>query len=503
MPALGVAFGVFFGLAGFPDGNFYVALLLTIPLGLAFCYTFGLQSAIMPRSGGDYMIVSRVLTPVLGFVSTSLMMVAQLIAIASLALFSTTLGVGPALATVGLVAGNDTLVDWGNTVVASRGWQFAIGVAIILALGTVISLGWRWTRRVLVGMLVFGLAGLFVAMLIALFTSHSGFVSSFNSFAAPITGEADTYGKVIADAKRSGVSLGGGFSLEQTIALVGVMATFGFFAWNTSFIAGEIREGSTSKTAHRMALGGLLGLVTVIIAVAVFFKAWGHDFLAAAFGGAFPTELGPSPAYFFLASAQVDNTVFAVLMSASFLVVLPVVCGTILTVMPRVIFAWAFDGAFPRVATKVNRYNAPVVAVWLMAGASIVVLAWSVFIADSLIQILTYLTLLQLTAMALVGVSAIVLPWRRPALYRGSASARTFLGVPVMVFAGVGSLVAVALIYVLYFKYSYYGLANKGQFFLWLGGTVLVGCLFYQAAKWVRAREGMDLRLVYAEIPPE
>src|ERR1051325_4190867 len=111
MPALGVAVGVFFGLAGFPSGNFFVAILLTVPLCLAFAYAFGLQGAIMPRSGGDYMIVSRVLSPSLGFLSTTLMMVAQLISIASLALFTTTIALAPALATVGLVSGNETLFN--------------------------------------------------------------------------------------------------------------------------------------------------------------------------------------------------------------------------------------------------------------------------------------------------------------------------------------------------------------------------------------------------------
>jgi basic amino acid/polyamine antiporter, APA family len=503
MPALGVATGVFFGLAGFPGGSFYVAILLTIPLCLAFSYSFGLQSAIMPRSGGDYMIVSRVLTPGLGFVSTSLMMVAQLIAIASLALFTVTLALAPALATVGLVAGNDTLVQWGDTVATSKGWQFGIGAGSILLVGVIVSMGWRYTRKFIMGMLIFALAGLLVAMLVALFTSRSGFVSAFNSFAAPFTGETDTYRNVIAEARKSGVELGGGFSLGDSIAMMGVIATFGFYSWNTAFIAGEVREGSTSKTAHRMALGGILALVTVAVAVAVFFKTWGHDFLAAAFGGAFPAELGPLPAYFFLTSAQVDNTVFAVLMSASFLAVFPVVFATIMTVMPRVIFAWAFDGAFPRAATKVNRYNAPVTATWILAIGAIVVLVWEVFVADSFIQILVYLTLIQLTAMALVGLSAIALPFRRPELYRGSASARTILGVPVMVIAGVGSLLGAGLVYYLYFTYDYYGLANKGEFFLWLGGAILAGCLFYQTAKWVRARQGMDLRLVYSEIPPE
>ena len=56
-----LAAGFFFGFALFPGGNYLVALLLTLPLVLAFAYAFGLLTRLMPRTGGDYILAGRVL----------------------------------------------------------------------------------------------------------------------------------------------------------------------------------------------------------------------------------------------------------------------------------------------------------------------------------------------------------------------------------------------------------------------------------------------------------
>jgi basic amino acid/polyamine antiporter, APA family len=503
MPALGVVVAVFFGLSGFPKGNFYLALLLTLPLSLAVSYAFGLQSAIIPRSGGDYMIVSRIVHPAIGLVSTSCMMLAQLMAIGSLGLFTVTLALVPGLQTISLVAHSHTLWSWASTLSSSKGWQFGLAAATILVVGSIVSIGWKWARRFIIWGFAIGVAGLVVAMGIALFTSHGTFVSSFNSFALRFTHQPDTYHSIVAAGKAKG-AFGSGFSMSQTFALIGVMATFGFYAWNSAFIAGEVREGSTLKTAHRMGLGAFWSLAIVALAILIFFHAWGHDFLASAFGGAFPSQLGSSPAYFMLTSAEVGSTPFAVLMVASFMVVFPVVFAVIIVVMSRVVFAWAFDGVFPKAVTKVNRNNSPYVASGCLIGGAILVLIWQVFIATSLIQIYAYLSLIQFAAVALVGLAAVVLPYRRPDLFRSSVSTIRVAGIPLVSIVGVGTLLATGIVYYLYFKYPYFGVrGHAGAFLAWLGGTVLVGFLFYGIARWVRARQGVNLDLVYAEIPPE
>ena len=60
-----------FALAVGPGGNPFLAVLLIVPMSLAFAYAFGLLTQMIPRSGGDYMLVTRVIHPAIGWVSVS------------------------------------------------------------------------------------------------------------------------------------------------------------------------------------------------------------------------------------------------------------------------------------------------------------------------------------------------------------------------------------------------------------------------------------------------
>src|SRR3954453_12047888 len=147
-PAQSLAAGFFFVFALFPGGNYLVGLLLVIPMGLDMSYAFGLLTAMIPRSGGDYMLVSRVIHPMVGLISSFCMTLAGLLSNAFFGIAFVTIGLGPGLIGVGLVAGSDTLVDWGTTIQGSKTWGFALGAGMMVVSAIILAGGWRWTLRV-------------------------------------------------------------------------------------------------------------------------------------------------------------------------------------------------------------------------------------------------------------------------------------------------------------------------------------------------------------------
>jgi amino acid transporter len=504
-PVLGLAYGFFLALSLYPGGNFLLALLLLLPMALAYAYSFGLLTAAMPRSGGDYVLVSRIIHPVVGVISSFFMQLANGMFSAAIGgWFFTTLALGPGLVVIGLVGHHPTLVDWGNTLVSSKNWQFGIGTVVILVSLLPYFIGWRWWIRTQAVIFLITMAGLLFSVIVAIFTSEGTFRSDFNGFAQGITHKSDTYGSVITTAQHAGVVTDPAFSFSKTLPMVAFCAAFGIYSYFTAFIGGEIRQGGSIKTAHRMALGGALSIASVGIIAVIFFHSFGHAFLVSAYGGGMPAQINVTPTYFFLTSAQIGNIAVAIFLVATFALFWPLLTAICFLQPTRMIFAYSFDGLLPKGASKVSgRTGAPIVAIIISGVLAIGTLAWALYLASNVFQVVTYTVLAQVVSMGLVGLAALVFPYRRPALFRASSTTKTIAGIPVVSIAGAGAIISTVVLWILYFTEAKLGLADKPNFFLWMGGTLVLAIVFYYGSRAIRASQGIQLDRVYSEIPPE
>jgi APA family basic amino acid/polyamine antiporter len=502
-PPFVIGIALFGALSGFPGGNFLLAALLTIPLALGVVYAFGFMTAAIPRSGGDYVIVSRTLHPALGTISAACISLSSFLSIAFEGIAFVTLAIVPALIIVGLVGGHETLVNWGHTVATSHNWQFFLGCVGIIAAGIAVGAGWTWAKRFMFTLLGFSLFGLVIATLIALIAGKDSFISNFNSFAQPYTHNPDTYHATIAAAQKNGVNVHPAFSFVKTIPVIAVIAGISIYAYWSTFFAGELRQGNSLKTANRMGAASISILISVIVFVAIFFYGFGKDFLTAANGGGLPSELGSSAAYFFLSSAYVNNTAFAVFMVLTFVLFWPVIIAETMLQPPRTLFAWSFDGIAPKAVAAVTKRGVPLIATMITVAGSIAAYAWAVYIAKNFFQVIVYATLAQLITHVLIGLSAISFPYRRRALYLASVSAKEVAGIPLVVVAGIGAILTSVFLYWAFFHYPFFGLQAKQNIVYWVGGAVAFGLLWYIGARFVRRQEGIDVDRVYAEIPPE
>jgi amino acid transporter len=502
-PPFVIGIALFGALSGFPGGNFLLAALLTIPLALGVVYAFGFMTAAIPRSGGDYVIVSRTLHPALGMISASCISLSSFLSMAFEALAFVTLAIVPGLIVVGLVGDYSTLVRWGNTVATSKNWQFVLGSLAIVAAGVAVGAGWTWAKRFMFTLLGFSLLGLGVATLIVLIAGKQSFIDHFNSFAQPFTGDSNTYQSTIDTAQKNGVNVHPGFSFVKTIPVIAVIAGISIYAYWSTFFAGELRQGNSLKTANRMGAASVTILVSVIVFVAVFFYGFGKDFLTAANAGGLPSKLGTSAGYFFLSSAFVNNTAFAVFMVLTFILFWPVIIAETALQPPRTLFAMSFDGIMPKAVAGVTRRGVPLVATVITIAGAVAAYAWAVYIAKNFFQVIVYATFAQLITHVLIGVSAIAFPYRRRPLYLASVSAKEVAGIPLVVIAGIGAILTSVFLYWAFFHYPFFGLQAKQNIVYWVGGAVAFGLLWYLGARYVRRQEGIDIDRVYAEIPPE
>ncbi len=501
-PTQTLAAVLLFALTVGPGGNPYLALLLVVPMTLSFAYSFGLLTQMIPRSGGDYMLVSRVIHPAVGYISVFCMTTAGLLSNAFFALAVTTAGISPLCSGVGLVGGYPGLVRFGTTVSTSKGWIIFFGLIMFCISGAIQLGGWRLLLRIQNILFAMVTAALVICGVVALVQSKSSFIGNFNGFSQKFTHDPHSYQSTISAAVKAGVNVSPSFSFSNTIPIVAVFATTAIFSYWASFVGGELRQASSIKTANNMALGGIVPLVVVAIFIAIFFHGYGSDFLRAAQANGLPAGIAaPGTPFFYLSSIGVGSTIYAVLVFLLYIVFWPLITYISSLQPTRAIFAMAFDGVLPSSVTRVNSRGCPWLALVISLLLSAVVFIYAVQDQTGFFQILAYATLVQLIAMALVGLSGVLAPRLRPALFRASTSQKTIGGVPVVSIAGVGAILTAVFVWSAYLHYDQLGTnADIPKLLFWTVGPVVLGLLFFVG---VRVIKGADAAQVYREIPPE
>jgi basic amino acid/polyamine antiporter, APA family len=503
-PAQVLAVSFFFAFALFPGGNYLVAIAILLPLSVGMSYAFGLLTTMIPRDGGDYMLVSRVIHPAVGVISSFCMTVANLFSNAYFGIGFVTISLGPGLIATGLIGHDQTLVNWGTTIEGSTGWKFGLGSLMMLIPVFVLATGWTLARRILSTMFWIVSGGLIVAVVIALFTTQGSFISDFNSLGRSY-GTHGSYASVLHSAKAAGVALNPPFSMGSTLGMIGIFAGFSIYSYFSTFVGGELRQASSIRTAHNMAITGVVGLVGTAIGAAVFFHAFGSNFLIAANSSAgLPGALKvATPTYWFLSGITVGSSVYTALLVLTYVVFFPLISYLAFLQPQRMLFAMSFDGLLPKKVAAVSKSGSPWVALAIAYILTEAVFLWSVKSA-SFIQVIVYATLFQLIAMGLVGLSAVVVPYVRPQFYKASASTRKVFGVPVVTIAGVVALGTCIFIWFLYFHYrTEYGLMNPTTLFVMIAVVFALALALFFGSAAIRRRQGVDLRMAYAEIPPE
>jgi basic amino acid/polyamine antiporter, APA family len=178
------------------------------------------------------------------------------------------------------------------------------------------------------------------------------------------------------------------------------------------------------------------------------------------------------------------------------------------TFMPiRSFFAWSFDRLMPeRLATINERTHSPVNAI-LVANAIIAVLViWSVY-SNVFQLVLGLIVLAGALAVIIVGIAAVALPLRRPDLYQGSPANVKFLGIPVLYIVGTLSILEfIGIIAISFINPLSVMNGNRDDWWwipAWLIGLIIGGGLLYYIPSMIRASQGINVKFVYKELPPE
>jgi APA family basic amino acid/polyamine antiporter len=369
----------------------------------------------------------------------------------------------------------------------------------------VLSLNTRVIRNIFLIGFIPAMIGTFVTLGVLFTTSKDEFVSKFNSFMAE-RADGQTYQGIIDSAHSAGFSPGSATFVGALLAIpIGYWIYIGFTY--SAYIGGEVKQAA--KTQPRMIMATLaFAFLVYLLVFWRYYDVVGKDFTNSVVYLNNNTDNGSgipvSPVLNFFAGIMTDSTFLNVLMGISFILWNGLLLFVIAMICTRNIFAWSFDGVAPKqLATVSERTHAPWPAAILITAIAIVLLALYVFTSFFTI-VVNYIVIFSI-AFWMASFAAILLPYRRPELFAAAPAAvrRKVAGVPVMTLLGLGNLGLFTLILIASFKTPAFSGPTGGRANLFVVAIYVSGALLYFIARALQKRRGVNLDLLYKEIPPE
>jgi APA family basic amino acid/polyamine antiporter len=495
-----------FGLGLYPQANLAISIMLASFLALFIALLYVLLSIAMPRTGGDYVWVSRILHPAVGFmVSFGLTFVLFTFIAIDVTLFIQA-GIGAYLADMGAVLGNQDMLNLASFLNSPAGNPvvFAFGLIVILAIAVSVYFGARVTflAQKLVWAFIIAAGLSYFAALLS--TSHASFLTNFNQ------NSGTTADIIINTAKTNGYDPITTFK-GTLFGIVFMFLNFTGFSFS-AYLSGEIRN--VRKTQIAAILGSLLLFAVFLVAFLLVTQSiLGYDLIgglsylfdSVAFGTN-PTVQPPLPVppfLQFLIPYVTNNPIIIFLVTIGFglSMLINVVPYTYVSV--RNIFAWAFDRTIPASLAVVDeRTHSPHLAIIVVTVASAIITYASIYYNISLL--FTYITFLFAVLYAIVGLSGLLFPYRRKDLFESSPDIvkKRLFGSPVISIIGAISLVASVFV-----GYSLLNPEFSGPFilqnFLIVVGVLTTPLLIYAITYTYYKSKGIPVYLAQKQLPPE
>ena len=500
-----LAYSIFFTLVAFPGADVAGVLILTVILNVPVLIMFALLAASMPRVGGDYVWVSRILWPPLGLISNTAMIFGGLAGAAFFAKFFAVFALGPVLVALGTLTTNDTLSSWGGSFSTDQTWILVASLAMVVLQTVILIRGSKATFRWQNGFFVIAMAGTLVAFLVLLVGNQADFLGHFNSLNQSFGGGTADDIVAAAGAQNAAPDLG---NLSATLPTM--FAIQGFMMWNfwSVYMSGELKSASNRGRQLSIMFGALFwDGILLIIGALLLFRIVGYNFVFALNSGTDAYAIPSGPFYHFLAALVFNNPLVTVIIVGSFLFwSLPSMIAN--TFMPiRSFFAWSFDRLMPEKLAEVNeRTHSPIPAILLANLIIAALVVWSVY--SSQFQVLLGLIVeAGILAVVIVAVAAIAFPTRRPDLYKASPANISVFGIPVLYIVGVLSIVIFLVMLVISTQFPALVMGGDPNNAWWIPAffvaMIVIGGAIYYVPRFLRAREGVDIGLVYRELPPE
>lgn len=486
--AITIAYMVFIVTAwpSYPGSSMELATLLVVIGGCLLGVVYALFASVYPRSGGEYVFLSRVVHPSVGFVISFIQAFWYAFYFGLNGAFFAIYGLAPLFTVLGLQWHDSGLTSTG-TWFASHNGIFITGSVMVLFIGYMVYRGMRGFFRLQRWAGLFALGSVLLTIIIMALGSTSAlhFASQFNA--------------VAGSGAYAAVAKAGANPAFSTVA------TFNFMVWPAFSILFSVNMVSFSGEVKNVRRGPLIGIVGSMIVTGVLMIALmflGQDAFGTRFLQAAPTSTKiPAPPFLnVFASILGHNGFLTILMSLWIIFVIPFALGSNVIYSSRAMLAWGLDGVAPGPFSNVSeRRHTPVFAIVTLVALAEIALA--IFTYTTLVAILSGFLGFAI-AFLVVAIAGVFFPFTHSGTLERSPANIRVAGIPLMAICGVLAIPFIA--FIAYRTATDKALGANAHVSLIVNGILIaVGFGWFYALRWYRRSRGEDVDRRFKEIPIE
>lgn len=485
------------GLAFYPGASFELATIIAIAGSICLGVTYALFSAIYPRSGAEYVPLSRATHPLIGFVSSFSQTVWVTFFVGVAPAYVATFGWAPMLTMLGTQLGNDSIVDLGLWFDSPVGW-FVAGTIVILIVAWILYRGMGLYFRVQRWIYGAALAG-FVVMLLVLLLGGFGvfdFQTNYDSF----LGEG-AYDQLLATAAADGISGDAPFDFTMTANFIIWPAFAVLFAVASTSFSGEIKNVTRGQLTAIPLAQIVAGVLIILLAVFARMALTQDAVLSVGWvSNIYPEQFPFYPWMTTLSSILANNVLLTIIITAGMLLLQMIGVASAAIYATRAMLAWGIDGMAPSWFAEVSeRYHSPKNTILVTAGFALVFLGLYCF--TDLFKVLAAQLGMSIIFLV-VSIAAAVFPFTKRDVYEASPARFEVAGIPLMTITGLLGAAITAFVAYRTAVDDVFG-ANSPFAIQMTIGAFVVGAIWYFVARAVRRSQDVDMDSRFREIPVE
>jgi amino acid transporter len=492
------------GLTDFAKADMYLPLVAGAIIWLVAMFAYRYLLRAVPRAGGEYVYLSRIVSPVAGAIAGLGIAVVFTYVLSTNAHFAAQFtpfmlsGLGAAFHSTAVANAGTHLTS--NIAIA---WLSVVVMLIVAAL-SLFSV--RVVARIIFWLIVLQVVAFIVLIGLLAANSHADFTSALATYSH----SPNAYAAIITGAKANGVVFG--TSIAAAVAIIPFMVLNYNGVLYSYYVGGELRRpGRTYLYASAISIGVLVVLwigVWALLRARVgltFMQAQANLGVADPAAYAKITSLSSVSGGLGYGMVLSTDPITKILFATAVPLAEIAVNLAFLTVTTRVLFAQAFDRLLPVSVAKIgDRNHAPNVAIGI-----VLVIGIGFCFLTSLVN-LGSIVALQSLFFALIllagGIAATALPIRRADLIQTPGlpdEARKKWLRNVALVGGATTVLALFTVYELIAHSSVYG-KFSWESILTLVIVLGAGPVIYVIARSVRRqRNSLDLNMAMRELPPE